>query len=104
MDSSFVQIVVTIIGVLGSGAIWKYLEARLKTKSQDKREEQRNSDSVQYRDDLKHRVRNLEALLSQNGEEKDQLREQVLALTAEVNALRVKVEFLEKENDRLKSR
>ena len=104
MDSSALQIILTVIGVLGSGAIWKYLEARLKTKSQDKRDEQRNSDSVQYRDDLKHRVRNLEALLSQNGEEKDQLREQVLALTAEVNALRVKVEFLEKENDRLKSR
>jgi len=104
MDGSVVQIILTVIGVLGSGAIWKYLEARLKTKSQDRREEQKNSDSVQYRDDLKHRVRNLEALLSQNGEEKDQLREQVLALTAEVNALRVKVEFLEKENDRLKSR
>jgi len=104
MDSSALQIILTVIGVLGSGAIWKYLEARLKTKSQDRKEEQRNSDSVQYRDDLKHRVRNLEALLSQNGEEKDQLREQVLALTAEVNALRVKVEFLEKENDRLKSR
>jgi len=104
MDGSVVQIILTVIGVLGSGAIWKYLEARLKTKSQDRREEQKNSDSVQYRDDLKHRVRNLEALLSQNGEEKDQLREQVLALTAEVNALRVKVEYLEKENDRLKSR
>ena len=104
MDSSALQIILTVIGVLGSGAIWKYLEARLKTNSQDKREQRQNSDSVQYRDDLKHRVRNLEALLSQNGEEKDQLREQVLALTAEVNALRVKVEFLEKENDRLKSR
>lgn len=104
MDNSIVQIIITIIGVLGSGAVWKYLEARLKTKSQDKKEQHQNSDSVQYRDDLKHRVRNLEALLSQNGEEKDQLREQVLALTAEVNALRVKVEFLEKENDRLKNK
>jgi uncharacterized protein HemX len=104
MDGSVVQIILTIIGVLGSGAVWKYLEARLKTKSQEKKQEFENSDSVQYRDDLKHRVRNLEALLSQNGEEKDQLREQVLALTAEVNALRVKVEFLEKENDRLKNK
>ena len=104
MDGSALQIILTVVGVLGTSAIWKYLETRLKTKSQDRREEQKNSDSVQYRDDLKHRVRNLEALLSQNGEEKDQLREQVLALTAEVNALRVKVEFLEKENDRLKSR
>ena len=58
---------------------------------------------MQYRDDLKHRVRNLEALLSQSSEEKDQMRQQVLALTAEVHALRVKVEFLEKENERLKN-
>jgi hypothetical protein len=59
---------------------------------------------VQYRDDLKHRVRNLEALLASSSDEKDELRDQVLALTQEVSALRVKVEFLEKENDRLKSR
>lgn len=104
MDNSILQIVLTIIGVLGSGAIWKYLEARLKTKSQEKQSELENSDSVQYRDDLKHRVRNLEALLSKNGEEKDELREQVLALTAEVHALRVKVDFLEKENERLKNK
>lgn len=104
MDNSSLQIILTVIGVLGSGAAWKYFEARLKTKSQEKKTELENSDSVQYRDDLKHRVRNLEALLSQNGQEKDELREQVLALTAEVHALRVKVEFLEKENERLKNK
>lgn len=104
MDGSVVQIILTIIGVLGSGAVWKYMETRIKTKSQDRKDELQNSDSVQYRDDLKHRVRNLEALLSQNGEEKDELRQQVLALTAEVHALRVKVDFLEKENERLKNK
>ena len=104
MAEGSLQIILTIIGVLGSGAAWKFFEARMKTKSQEKKEEQQNSDSVQYRDDLKHRVKNLERLLSQNGEEKDELRNQVLALTAEVNALRVKVEFLEKENERLKNK
>lgn len=104
MDSSVLQIVLTVIGVLGSGAVWKYLEARLKTKTQEKQQEFENSDSVQYRDDLKYRVRNLESLLAQSADEKDELREQVLMLTAEVNALRVKVEFLEKENDRLKNK
>jgi hypothetical protein len=103
MDST-VQIIITIIGVLGSGAIWKFMETKIKTRSQEKREEIQNSDSVQYRDDLKNRVRNLESLLAQSADEKDELREQVLALTAEVNALRVKVEYLEKENDRLKSK
>lgn len=103
MDST-VQIIITIIGVLGSGAIWKFMETKITTRSREKREEIQNSDSVQYRDDLKNRVRNLESLLAQSADEKDELREQVLALTAEVNALRVKVDYLEKENDRLKSK
>ena len=60
MDN-WTQIVITIVGVLGSGAIWKYLEARLKTKSAEKQTEIQNSDGVQYRDDLKNRVRNLES-------------------------------------------
>lgn len=103
MDS-WVQIIVTIVGVLGSASIWKYLEARLKTKTQLKKDEIQNSDGVQYRDDLKNRVRNLESLLAQSSDDKDELRTQVLTLTAEVNALRVKVEFLEKENERLKNK
>ena len=103
MDS-WVQIIVTIVGVLGSASVWKYLEARLKAKTENKKVELENNDGVQYRDDLKHRVRNLEALLSQSSEDKDELRNQVLELTAEVNALRVKVEFLERENERLKNK
>lgn len=101
---SWTQIVITIVGVLGSASIWKYLEARLKTKTQLKKDELQNSDGVQYRDDLKSRVRNLETLLAQSSDEKDELRNQILDLTAEVNALRVKVEFLAKENERLKNK
>ena len=103
MDS-YVQIIITIVGVLGSASIWKYMEARLKAKSEDKKVNYQNDEGVQYRDDLKNRVRNLESLLVQSSDDKEELRNQVLQLTAEVNALRVKVEFLEKENDRLKDR
>ncbi|NKC01986.1 MAG: hypothetical protein GKR90_26275 [Pseudomonadales bacterium] len=99
-----VQIIITIIGVLGSGAIWKYLEARLRVNSDEKKLELQNNDGVQYRDDLKNRVRNLEAMLANSSNEKDTLRQQVLDLVAEVNTLRVKVEFLEKENQRLKNK
>jgi predicted nuclease with TOPRIM domain len=101
---SWTQIIITIVGVLGSASIWKYLEARLKTKTELKKDELQNSDGVQYRDDLKSRVRNLETLLAQSSDEKDELRNQILDLTAEVNALRVKVEFLAKENERLKNK
>jgi FtsZ-binding cell division protein ZapB len=101
MDA-WAQILITVIGVLGSGAIWQYLGTRLKLKTFERKEKLQNNDGVQYRDDLKDRVRNLESLLALSSDEKDELRSKVLLLTQEVSALRVKVEFLEKENDRLK--
>jgi len=100
----YVQIIVTIAGVLGSASIWKYLEARLKAKTNLKKTEIQNSDGVQYRDDLKNRVRNLESMLANSSDEKDQLRKQVLDLVAEVHSLRVEVDYLKKENERLKNK
>jgi len=99
-----VQIIITVIGVLGSASIWKYFEAKLKANLYNKKLEYQNNDGVQYRDDLKDRVRNLETLLAKSADEKDELRNYVLELTAEVNTLRVKVEFLEHENQRLKNK
>ncbi len=100
----YTQIIVTIVGVLGSASIWKYLEARLKAKSESKKVELENNDGVQYRDDLKNRVRNLEAMLANSSDEKDELRKQVLDLVAEVHSLRVEVDYLKKENERLKNK
>lgn len=100
----YIQIIITIVGVLGSASIWKYLEARLKVKTNLKKTEIENSDGVQYRDDLKTRVRNLESLLANSSEEKDKLRDQVLELVAEVHSLRVEVDYLKKENERLKNK
>lgn len=91
----YVQVIVTLIGVLGSASIWKYMEVRLRVNKNQ-------NDTVQFRDDLKQRVKNLESLLSESGREKDELRQQVLYLTGEVNSLRVEVEYLKKENERLK--
>jgi len=99
----FTQILITVITVAGSTGIWQFISTRYKENKAKEKFETLNSDGVQYRDDLKSRVRNLESLLAQSSEEKDEMREQVLQLTAEVHALRVKVEFLEKENERLKN-
>jgi predicted nuclease with TOPRIM domain len=96
------QIIITVATVAGSAGIWKFFEARLKVKAEERKNDIQNNDGVQYRDDLKDRVRNLEALLAKSADEKDELRDKVLELTGEVQALRVKVEFLEKENERLK--
>ena len=98
------QIIITVSTVAGSAGIWKFFEARLKVKAEEKKSQLENNDGVQYRDDLKDRVRNMEALLARSADEKDELRSQVLLLAQEVSALRVKVEFLEKENDRLKNK
>lgn len=98
------QIIITIVTIAGSAGIWKFFEARLKVRAEEKKSQLENNDGVQYRDDLKDRVKNLESLLAQSSAEKDELRDQVLNLTKEVSALRVKVEYLEKENERLKDR
>ena len=98
------QIIITLATVAGSAGIWKFFEARLKVRAEEKKASLENNDGVQYRDDLKNRVANLEKLLAASANEKDELRNQVLDLTQEVSALRVKVEYLEKENERLKDR
>jgi hypothetical protein len=97
------QIIITVITVAGSASIWKFLEARIKSRTEEKKNNYQNNDGVQYRDDLKNRVKNLENLLATSSEEKEELRKQVLKLVEEVSALRIKVEFLERENQRLKN-
>ncbi len=90
------QIIITLVGMLGSASIWKYMEARLKAKNEQNKESRQESDTVQFRDDLKSRVARLEELLEESNNK-------VLELTAEVNKLRTEVHFLTKENDRLKN-
>ena len=47
------QIIITIVTVAGSAGIWKFLEARLKSRNENKKIELQNNDGIQYRDDLK---------------------------------------------------
>ena len=100
----WVQITVTIIGVLGSASVWKYLESKMKLRAHERELNDKNDDGLQYRDDLKNRVRNLEALLSKSLGKEDDLNAKILALTILVSELGVKVGFLEKENERLKNK
>ena len=100
MDN-FLQITLAVIGVLGSASVWRYFEAKLKSNIEEKRFELQNNEGVQYRNDLKTRVTNLEDLFESSGKEKDTLRQQVLDLVAEVHALRVEVDYLKKENQSL---
>jgi hypothetical protein len=94
-------VLVTMMTVLFSAGAWKFYEKKIKLKTELEREDR--TDQNMYRDDLRDRVRRLEQLLTDGALEKDVMREQILSLTKEVTALHVKVEYLEKENQRLKN-
>jgi hypothetical protein len=86
------SVVITAITVLGGTTAFRFYEKRAMRKERDEEF---------IRHDCKDRITKLEALLSAASKEKDELRGMVLALTKEVAALTVKVEYLTKENDKL---
>ncbi len=86
------SVLITVVTVLGGTGAWRYYEKRAMAKERDE-------DFIRH--DCKDRIAKLEALLESASKEKDELRSMVLALTKEVAALTVKVEFLTKENDEL---
>jgi hypothetical protein len=96
------SVIITVVTVLFSAGAWRFYEHKIKLKT--KIESLDRSDQNMYRDDLRDRVKRLEQLLVDGSLEKDAMIEQMLALTREVSTLQVKVDFLEKENERLKNK
>jgi len=94
-------IIITLITVLFSAGGWAFYEKKMKLNSE--KETTKEKEQNLYRDDLKDRVKKLEKLLDESSSEKDLMRKQILELSNEVSELRVKMQFLEKENDRLKN-
>ena len=86
------SVLITAITVLGGTTAFRYYEKRAMRKERDEEF---------IRHDCKDRITKLETLLQESSKEKDELRSMVLALTKEVAALSVKVEYLTKENDKL---
>jgi phage shock protein A len=86
------SVLITAVTVLGGTGAWRFYEKRAIAREKDE-------DFIRH--DCKDRISKLEALLSESSKEKDSLRDMVLALTKEVAALSVKVEYLTKENDKL---
>jgi uncharacterized coiled-coil protein SlyX len=86
------SVLITAITILGGTGAWRFYEKRAMA---------RERDDEFIRHDCKDRIAKLEALLAQSSKEKDDLRNMVLALTKEVAALSVKVEYLTKENEEL---
>ena len=104
MDINLTEILVPLIGILSTAGIWQYLQFRQKHKLETQKYNDQASPDVLYRNDLKARVNKLEQLLEESSKEKDEMRLRIEQLMSEVAALRVEVEYLKKENDRLKDK
>jgi hypothetical protein len=92
MDTNVWTAIITAITVLGSAQAFRYYERRAVHKERDE-------DFIRH--DCKDRIAKLEALLEDSKEEKEDMRNLILKLTAEVAELRTKVEFLTAENSKL---
>lgn len=93
MDTNSIStVLITAITVLGSARAWSYYEKRalLKERSEN-----------YLKDDCRDRIVKLEQLLEKSSSEKDEMRSTILNLSSQVAELRVKVEYLESENDEL---
>lgn len=93
MDTaSIYTVLITAFTILGSTSAWRFYEKRAIS-----REKSENF----MKDECRERIAKLEVLLENSSKEKDDMRREVLKLTSEVSELRVKVDFLQKENEEL---
>lgn len=93
MDTnSIYTVLITIVTVLGSTSAWRFYEKRAISKEREENF---------LKDDCRERIIKLEALLEKSSKEKDDMRSTILTLSSQVSELRVKVEFLEMENQDL---
>jgi peptidoglycan hydrolase CwlO-like protein len=93
--SSAEQILITIGTIAGSAGLWKFFEARLKMKAEQRKDEIQNNDGVQYRDDLKNRVEKMSMAL-------EEASAKILELTQKVAELETENRYLKREIDILK--
>lgn len=93
--------VLTLLGIaitaFFSSEGWKYYQKKLERKHKD--EEFKRQEEHLYREDLRARVSNLEAILTESMKEKSEMMTTIIHLTSQVSKLEVQVKYLEKEND-----
>ena len=82
-------VLMTAITVLGSAAAFRFYERRSMRKERDE-------DFIRH--DCKDRISKLEALLAESAKEKDEMRQQILGLVAEVASLRTEIKYLNDKN------
>jgi peptidoglycan hydrolase CwlO-like protein len=100
MEQYIFTVIITALTVLFSAEAWRYYRSKLNINYN--KESMAEKKERAYVDSLEGRICKLEDLLSASSAEKDDLRDKVIDLTAEVATLRERVKSLEAENDRLK--
>lgn len=94
-----ITLLIALVGTLGGASAWQYYQKRLEIKASS--DESENKQRHIYRDDLRERVAVLETRLEESRASRDELLEQIRALSEETSALRVEVQFLREERDSL---
>jgi|TARA_R110000823_G_C15860001_1_gene493060 hypothetical protein len=95
MNENLTTIIITAISVIFGAGGWKFYEFLIRNKREKEKDEK--SEHTIYRDDLILRVERLE-------QDKCDRTEELIAVKVEAAALKIKVEFLERELDRIKSK
>jgi len=93
MNENITTIIITTISVIFGAGGWKFYEFLIRSKREQQKENK--SEQTIYRDDLISRVERLE-------KDKDGCIDSLIDVKTEAATLRVKVEFLERELDRIK--
>jgi septal ring factor EnvC (AmiA/AmiB activator) len=100
-NDSLLTIVITLLTVLGSAGAWKYYESKLRLKH--KITERNTEEHILFREDLRDRILRLEKKIAEKDREKDELQRQIMDLTAQLTEYKVRLEYLEKENKKLRN-
>lgn len=95
MSEQITTIIITTLTVAGGAGAWKFYEFLIRNKREKEKDEL--TEQNMYRDDLRTRVEKLE-------NDKDECTMTLRELSSELSAIKVKLDFLERENDRLKYR
>lgn len=100
--NDYTTVIITLATVLTSAGAWQFWQKRLKLKHDERTQDK--SEQTMFRDDLRERVAVLEQKLEEAYTDKAQTERKLTEVLTKLAEYKVRLEFLEKENDRLKTR
>lgn len=92
---------VAVITGLFSSTAWQFYTKR--AAAADKKREQEQEQIHLYQDNLRERVAVLESKLEEAYKEREELQDKILKLAEITAAMRVEIDFLRRENEKLRS-